>query len=588
MCLVFAAAVPAAEPPPDKALAAMFEREFQWQLKEYPEAATFVGDNRYNDRLNDDSPAAVARRKAHAKATLAELQRVDARRLNTQDRISLKLAIEQLQLAQRIDALYGSLPFSGLEGWLQVAPTDGPQYEFPALAKATPFRNAADYEQYLKRLSLIPQSLQQRIALMREGMRSGWMPPAEAMVRVPSQFDVFLGDDLAANPLFAPFGSLPPDLPQDQRQRLEAAGRQVLAERVKPAFEAFRRFVVDEYLPACRKSLAASQLPPGMAYYEIAVRDHTTTEQSARQVHELGLAEVARIGKEMDELVAGLGGKGSRREFIDAMRQDKRFYFTNGDDMLKAYRDIAKRVDAELPKLFAELPRLPYGVRAMEPYEGDNAEHYTPGAIDGSRAGWFEANVLSLSTRPSYDMENTLLHEAVPGHHLQNARAQEIKGLPTFRRSGWYTAYGEGWALYAESLGPALGLYRDPYSKLGALGWEMVRACRLVVDTGLHAFGWSREQSIRYLVDNAGLNEGFAAAEVDRYILQPGQALAYKIGELKIKALRDKAKAALGDRFDIRRFHNALLDDGPLPLTLLESRIDDWIAAQQRGGATVR
>jgi uncharacterized protein (DUF885 family) len=218
----------------------------------------------------------------------------------------------------------------------------------------------------------------------------------------------------------------------------------------------------------------------------------------------------------------------------------------------------------------------------MEPYEGDNAEHYTPGALDGSRAGYFEANVLSLSTRPSYEMENTLLHEAVPGHHLQNARAQEIPGLPAFRRNGWYVAYGEGWALYAESLGPALGMYKDPSSRMAAYMWEMVRACRLVVDTGLHAMGWTREQAIRTIVDNAGINQAFATAEVDRYILNPGQALGYKIGELKIKALRRKAENALGARFDIRHFHNALLDDGPLPLTLLESRIDEWIAAQQR------
>jgi uncharacterized protein (DUF885 family) len=250
--------------------------------------------------------------------------------------------------------------------------------------------------------------------------------------------------------------------------------------------------------------------------------------------------------------------------------------------MLRAYRDIAKRVDAELPKLFFELPRLPYGVRAMEANAGDNADHYIPGALDGSRAGFFEANVLSLATRPSYDLESTFLHEAVPGHHLQTARAQEIKGLPAFRRMGFFVAYAEGWALYAESLGPDLGLYQDPYSRFGALAWEMVRACRLVVDTGMHALGWSRAQAIRYLVDNAFIADGFAVAEVDRYIVQPAQALAYKIGELKLKELRSRAQSVLGDRFDLRRFHNAVLDDGALPLTVLEARIDEWIAQQAR------
>jgi uncharacterized protein (DUF885 family) len=430
----------------------------------------------------------------------------------------------------------------------------------------------------------VPRALGQDIELMRVGMRSGWMPPKEAMGQVPSQFEPFTGSDVTADPLYAPFKNFPPEIGEADRARLAAAGRDLLAQTVQPAFAAMKRFVEQEYIPACRPSLAASTLPAGPAYYAMAVRENTTTTLTPEQVHQIGLREVERIHGEMDKVIASLGFKGTRVEFMDSIRKDPRFYFTKGEDMLVAYRDIAKRVDAELPKLFAELPRLPYGVRAMEDYEGDNAEHYTPGALDGSRAGFFEANVHSLSTRPKYDMEDTLLHEAVPGHHLQNARAQEIKDLPAFRRAGWYVAYGEGWALYAESLGPEVGLLQDPYSKMGALSWEAVRACRLVVDTGLHAFGWTRDKAIHYMVENAGINEGFAAAEVDRYIVTPGQALGYKIGELKIKELRAKAQAALGDKFDIRHFHNALLDDGPLPLTLLEKRIDEWIAAQAAAG----
>jgi len=245
------------------------------------------------------------------------------------------------------------------------------------------------------------------------------------------------------------------------------------------------------------------------------------------------------------------------------------------------YRDIGKRADAQLPKLFAELPRLPYGIRPMDASEGDNADHYSAGAIDGSRAGFFDANVNNVSKRPSLEMESTLLHEAVPGHHLQTARAQEIQGLPLFRRTGDYTAYSEGWALYAESLGYEMDMYKDPYQRFGALSAEMLRACRLVIDTGLHTKGWTREQSIRYLAGNSGYHPDFAAAEVDRYIVIPAQALGYKIGELRIKALRAKAKAALGDKFDVRRFHNAVIDDGALPLTVLEARIDDWIARQK-------
>ncbi|NRF65967.1 DUF885 domain-containing protein [Aquincola sp. S2] len=594
---LLAAATPltAAEPPPDRALAALFERTHQWQLQDDPESATFVGDTRYNDRLTERTPAAVARRKAQAAAVLAALQRFDARRLNTQDRISRALMIEQLQLDAQIDALYGALPFAGLGGWQVVGPQHGPQHELPALAKASPFRDARDYEHYLKRLAQVPGALDEQIAMLRAGMRSGWLPAAEAMAAVPAQFDPFTGPDIDANPLYAPFKSFPPAIAAPERARLEAAARSVLGQRVRPAFVALRRFLEAEYLPACRATLAASQLPGGMAYYELAVRQHTTTTQSARQVHETGLTEVARIAAEMDALIRRLGGSGPRADFIAALRADPRFRFSRGDEMLKAYRDIAKRVDAELPKLFAELPRLPYGIRGMEANAGDAAEHYTPGALDGSRAGFFEANVTSLATRPSFDLENTLLHEAVPGHHLQIARAQEIRGLPAFRRNGWYVAYGEGWALYAESLGPALGLYQDPHSRLGAYASEMLRACRLVVDTGLHAFGWTRAQAIRYLVDHTGYHVDYVASEVDRYLLQPGQALGYKLGELKIKALRAQAEAALGARFDLRRFHNALLDDGALPLTLLQSRIEEWIAGEQRAagrtalaGQTVR
>ncbi len=585
---VAALAVNAAEAPPDKALQALFEREFHWFIKEHPEAATYVGVDSYDDRFTDHSPEAVARRRAHEKAVMAELRAFDPRRLNAQDRVSRELALEQLKQNEALRALYGPLPFEGLEGWLVVSSTGGPQHDLASLAKAMPFRDAAGYERYLKRLAAIPRLLGQMTAQMREGMRSGWMPPREVMSRVPSQFDPFVAADVAASPLFAPFTSFPPGIAEADRARLEAVGRKALAEAVRPAFVQMKRFLEEEYLPACRPTLGASALPGGLAYYALAVKINTTTTLTPEQVHRIGLQEVARIEAEMDKLVAQAGFKGTRAEFMQSLKADPHSYFTQPDEMLKAYRDIAKRVDAELPKLFAELPRQPYGIRAMEAFEGDNAEHYTPGALDGSRPGWFEANVNHLSTRPIYQMENTFLHEAVPGHHLQNARAQEIQGLPAFRRAGWYTAYGEGWALYAESLGPELGLYREPAQRFGALTWEMVRACRLVVDTGMHALGWSREQALHYLLDHTGLAQDFAEAEVDRYVVEPAQALGYKIGELKIKALRARAQAALGERFDIRRFHNAVLDDGPVPLTVLESRIDEWIAGQKQKTRTAR
>src|SRR4030095_1754334 len=318
----------------------------------------------------------------------------------------------------------------------------------------------------------------------------------------------------------------------EKRERLAAAGRQGIKDKVIPGFRRLHDFYQQSYLPAASDSIAASSLPPGPPYYEDRLAFYTTTRMSPREIHDLGLAEVTRIGKEMDATVAAAGFKGTRAEFQKSINTDPKFFYTRAEDMLAGYRDIAKRADAVLPSLFVELPRLPYGIRRMRPEEGDNAEHYVRGAADGSRAGYFEANVNSLSRRPKWSMETLLLHEAVPGHHLQNARAQEMKDLPEFRRSAFVVAYLEGWALYAESLGYEMGFYADPYSKFGNLSSEMHRAARLVVDTGLHAFGWTRQQAIAYLEDNAALTPEFAIAEVDRYIATPGQATAHKTGEL--------------------------------------------------------
>lgn len=575
----------AREPAPDKALHALFDREFKRGLEEAPESATFFGIEGYDDRLSDRSPAAVARRKAHVREVIAELERFDPAKLSTQDRISRNIMLDQLGLSRAINDLYGDLPFGAGFGdsWLTLSPIFGPQQLYSLLSKATRFRDARDYENYLKRLDRIPAALEQMMDRMREGMRSGWMPPRAAMTRVPGMLEPYAGSDVRATPLWQPFESFPRDMPAGERERLAERGRRVLAEKVHPAFAKLRQFAETSYLPAARNDLAASSLPGGPRYYELRIRQATTTPLKADEIHEIGLAEVKRIRAEMEKVIAATGFQGSWDEFLHFIRSDKRFFFDKPEQRLMFYRDIGKRADAELPKLFAELPRLPYGIRAMDPNEGDNADHYSAGAIDGSRAGFFEANVNNLEKRPTHEMESTLLHEAVPGHHLQIARQQEIRGLPMFRRTSGFVAYSEGWALYAESLGYDMGLYKDPYQHFGALAMEMLRACRLVLDTGLHGKRWTREQSIRYLAENSGYHPDFAAAEVDRYIVNPGQALGYKIGELRIKGLRAKAKAALGERFDLRRFHNAVLDDGALPLTVLEARIDEWIARERKG-----
>lgn len=580
--LACAAAAAAAEPGPDKALHALFEREFLEDLRESPETATLLGLPGYDDRWTDASPEAVARRKARTARVREELARIPPARLNTQDRISREVFLERLERGARIDAVFGALPFGAEDAWLPVSTMQGPQFTIPYVVKATRFATVADYDNYLKRLAALPRALEQVRATLRAGVKSGWVAPREVMPRVPAMMDAFSGADVAGTPLWRPFESFPPEVPAAEQERLKAAGRKVLAERVHPAFAELKRFLVEEYTPATTGSLSVSRRPGGAAYYAALARAYTTTTLTPAEIHEIGLKEVARIRGEMDKVIAAVQFKGTFAQFIAFLNTDARFFFKTPEARLMAYRDIAKRADAALPPLFAELPRTPYGIRAMEAYEGDNADHYSRPALDGSRAGFFEANVNNLASKPSHEMESVLLHEAVPGHHLQIARAQELQGLPRFRRSGGDTAYVEGWALYAESLGAAMGFYTDPYNRFGALMGEMLRACRLVVDTGLHSRDWTRAQAIRYMVDNGAGNEDMMAAEVDRYIVMPGQALAYKVGQLKITALREKARAALGERFDIRRFHNAVLDDGALPLIVLERRIDDWIAAERR------
>ena len=569
-----------AQPPANKALHALFEREFQLGLEEHPESATFLGIPGYDHRLTDLSPKAVARRRARVKALKAELQRFEPKTLNTQDRISRAVLLDSLELTLAQDALYRDLPFSEEDNWLPVSSMNGPQNLFPYLARATMLRKAADCDNYVRRLEAMPAQLDQAMDRMRVGMKSGWMPPRAAMSAVPAMFDTFTVEDVARSPLWAPFEQVGADVDSADRERCLGAGRRAMG-GVRASFARMQRFLVDEYIPAGSADLSASKLPGGDAYYSLQVREKTTTTLTPAEIHRIGLAEIARIRKAMDEVIASTDFKGSFADFLKFVNSDPRFTFKTPEARLAAYRDIAKRVDAELPKLFAELPRLPYGIRAMEAFEGDNSDHYSRGALDGSRAGFFEANVNNLEKRPSHEMESTLMHEAVPGHHLQIARAQELAGMPRFRRTAWYVAYGEGWALYAESLGYEMGFYKDPYQRFGALINEALRAARLVVDTGLHTMGWTREQAIKYMVENAGVNEAYATAEVDRYIVWPAQALGYKIGELRIKALRARAKAALGDKFDVRRFHNAVLDNGALPLTVLEARIDEFIAREK-------
>lgn len=570
------------------ALHRLLDSEWEWQLAQFPERATRIGDHRYDDRLRDLSPEAVAARRAHHRERLAAVRAIDRQRLQGEDRVSWDVlefdarkdvALDELLVAT---APAGAAPWSADDTPLEVSQMDGPQFALPQLVRATRFVDADDYRHYLARLAALPTYLRQLQALLDAGRLAGWMPPKVAVQRLPGQFDALLVADPARNPLLAPFRKYPADLEPAIRTELDATAEHTLQMAVVPAVRAFRDYLAGTWVPAARETLGADSLPRGPQFYALSLQRFNTTGMSAAAIHELGLKEVARLDADMNAVKAQAGFSGTLAQFRAFLRTDPQFQFKSADEELVTLRDIAKRVDPQLPGLFAELPRLPYGVRAMSPEEGSNAPHYIRGAIDGSRAGWFEANVNNLAAWPRWTLDALFLHEAVPGHHLQIARAQELQSLPKLRRNYTNSGYTEGWGLYAEGLGGELGLYADPYARFGRLTLEAHRACRLVVDTGLHAMGWSRAQAIDYLIEHAQLERGFAEAEVDRYLVWPGQATAYKIGELRILALRERARSALGARFDIRRFHNALIDHGALPLDVLDKVIDDWIDQERQ------
>jgi uncharacterized protein (DUF885 family) len=556
------------------ALKRLFASDWEFRIREHPEIATWQGDHRYDQKLTDLSPAAFERRKAHDRDMLARLGGIPRAGLSKQDALSYDLFKREKEIAVEGQQFPNEL--------LALDQLDGPHLMMGQLVQVMPFTNRKEYDNYLARLAAYPTYMAQVMDLLRRGMAEGWTQPAVPLRGVAAQITGQIGDTVELSPYYAPFKTMPATIGREEQASLRAAARAAILDGVQPVLARLREFVVDSYLPAGRSSPAISTVPDGADYYRFAIKRETTTNLTAEEIHQIGLSEVARIRKIMDSVITASGFKGSFANWVKFLRSDPQFYETTADGLVRRYRDLAKRIDPELPRLFAELPRAPYGVKPFPDYEAPSqtTARYYPGAADGSRAGYFMVNTYRLDARPLYELEALTLHEAVPGHHLQISRAKELTDLPDFRRNGDYTAYVEGWALYAESLGEELGFYRDPYSKFGQLTYEMWRACRLVIDTGIHAKGWSREQAIKYMVDNTAKSEQDVTVEVDRYIAWPGQALAYKLGELKIKELRAKAARELGPKFDIRRFHNALLDNGPLPLDVLESEMVGWISRE--------
>lgn len=571
------AIVPAAETKNEasQALEKLLDDDWQWRMDNYPTWATYLGDRRGLDRWEDMSREAIDKRKEHPHELLRRLKEINREELPPDDQLNYDLFLYEVKLNIEGQAFPTEL--------LAVDQLNGPQLELGQVAEVMPLATVADYEAYIQRLRGFQPYLGQLTDLLKEGIKRRWVQPAEQLRGIGSQIQGQLFAQAEDSPLFKPAKKFPESFSEEDRARLEKELTAAIREAVFPALIDFREFLEKKYLPGGAETIGAVGLPDGRKYYQYRIRRSTTVDLTAQEIHDIGLSEVKRIRAEMEKVIKDSGFEGDFKAFLEFIQNDPQFYYDDAEELLKGYRDIAKRADAQLPPLFATLPRLPYGVRAFPDYEAPNqaGARYYRGAADGSRPGYFMANTYKLDSRPKYEMEALTLHEAVPGHHLQIARAQELEGLPNFRRYGGNTAYIEGWALYAESLGEEMGFYADPYSKFGQLTYEMWRACRLVIDTGIHSLGWSREQAIRFFRENSGKSDLEIAVEVDRYIVWPGQALAYKIGELQIKALRKEAEQKLGEKFNIRLFHNALLDQGALPLPVLEREIQEWIKTQE-------
>ncbi len=556
-------------------LHALFDRNWETRLKENPLFATSVGRHEYDDRLPSITPGDLGRRQSERKETLHELGSIDRAQLPATEQVNYDIFKEQIETGiESYDFADYEMPLNADSGF---------HSGFARLAKEMPLATTKDYENYISRLNQWPRYVGEQIALMRLGLKSGRTVPRATLEGVDKTIAVHVVDDPAKSVFWPPFEKFPPTVPAADQERLRTAGRQAIANAIG-GYREFLDFFRNEYLPGARTTLAASDLPNGRAYYRFKIREFTTLDLTPEAIHEVGLKEVARISNEMDAVMKQTGFTGDRAAFLQFLRTDPRFYAKTPQQLLEHAAWIAKTIDGKLPSEFKTLPRLPYTV---EPVPADIAPKYTSGRYVGApwgstQPGIFWVNTYALESRPLYNLDSLTLHEAVPGHHLQIALSRELKDLPNFRRFSYISAFGEGWGLYSEWLGLEMGIYQDPYSNFGRLGWEMWRACRLVVDTGIHSMGWTRQQAIDYMAARTSLPLHEVETEVDRYISWPGQALAYKLGEMKIKELRKRAEEKLGTRFDRRAFHDVVLGSGAVPLNVLDANVNRWIDEQIR------
>lgn len=557
--------------------AALLDDSWEFGLRENPLFATDTGDHRFDDQLPKVSVADSERRAAATQAFFDRLEAIDRDQLLPVEQVNYDIFGRGLRQNLR--------GFEFHEHLMPISDRFGFHVEFPELPRNLSFATVEDYENYIARLRGFSDYVGGHIELMREGVRLGITLPSVIMQRYREPLEAQIVEDPEKSLLYAPLQRFPDTISEADQDRLRAAARSAIVESVVPGYRRFLTFMREEYVPNCRGTIAASALPDGREYYRHCVRKFTTVDDlTPEEIHALGLAEVKRIRGEMDEIIERVGFEGDFAAFTEYLRTDPKFYAKSSEGLVKEVSGILKRIDGELPRLFGRLPRMPYGVREVPEFIAAQATfaYYQRPAGDGSRAGYYYINTFNLPARPFYMLEALSLHEAVPGHHLQIALQQELEDMPEFRKYSGFTVFVEGWALYAERLGREIDMYQDPYSDFGRLTMEIWRACRLVVDTGMHYLGWTRQQAIDFMRENSAMPLHDIRAEVDRYIGWPGQALAYKIGELKICKLRADAEHELGDRFDVRKFHDVVLGSGSVPLDVLEANVHQWIDSQKR------
>jgi uncharacterized protein (DUF885 family) len=558
-------------------LKALLDDDLDASRRRNPIQATVRGIPGYGHLLPDQSLAELGRERARERRALEQLKALDPKALRGQDRVSYELLLDKLELAVEAQE------FTDADA-LVLSTLGGVQTVMPRTAQVTPFRTTEDYRDYVKRIRAMPRLVDDTIERLKPGLASGWLSTKPVLDRVVAAIDAHLVENVDASPLLAPFARMADSVPHAQREAMVADARRAVADDYQPALGRFKVFIAQAYRPKAPEAAGSASYPGGARYYEFLIRSRIMRGASAQQIHAIGLSEVQRLRTEIGSIAREVEFRGTTDEFIEHLRTDPKFFFESSDAVLAAYRAMPDRVDPQLPRLFHSVPRMRYAVRAMTPTEAasSTAANYQIGSLSLGTSGYFTINALGYAGERKWRVETLFLHEAVPGHHMQSARAAEIVGLHPWRSQATFNiAYGEGWALYAEGLGHDLGLYKDPYQRYGNLQAQLFRAARLVVDTGIHAYNWPRDKAIAFMEGQGGVDKNFAVSEVDRYFSNPAQALGYLLGYRKIHDLRARAEKSLGARFDVKDFHSVLIDNGSMPLAVLEKMVDEWIA---RGG----